>query len=168
LDSDGSVLYFEMAACKATCSGVVACTAFLYDSEDGDCYLYGEHMAVSTDPALDGWEYSPMATNAVVTNGDYTVTRFFKNQGWTCWAKNATAAYTAAGCDTDAAKDGCAELKTAKDAADAKVADLAKGTTAATTKPAVTTATIDQGSSASVLATSIAAVLMGAIAAMFF
>ena len=78
------------------------------------------------------------------------------------------AAYTAAGCDTDGAKDGCAELKTAKDAADAKVADLAKGTTAATTKPGVTTATIDQGSSASVLATSVAAVLMGAIAAMFF
>jgi len=83
-------------------------------------------------------------------------------------ADAAAKAYTAAGCDTDAAKDGCAELKTAKDAADAKVADLAKGTTAATTKPAVTTATIDQGSSASVLATSIAAVLMGAIAAMLF
>jgi len=41
-------------------------------------------------------------------------------------AAAAAKAYTAAGCNTDAAKDGCAELKKAKAAADAKV-DLAEG-----------------------------------------
>ena len=37
-------------------------------------------------------------------------------------AAAAAKAYTDVGCDTDAAKDGCAELKQAKDAADMAVA----------------------------------------------
>ena len=63
-------------------------------------------------------------------------------------AAAAAKAYTAAGCNTDVAKDGCAELQKAKVAADAKV-DLA------------------ERNGASGLAVSIAAALTGTIAAMF-
>ena len=62
-------------------------------------------------------------------------------------ADDAAKAYTTAGCDENAAKDGCAELKKVKAAADAKIIDLA------------------EGNGASGLAASIAAVLVGAIAA---
>ena len=65
-------------------------------------------------------------------------------------ADAAAKAYTAAGCDKDPTEDGCAELEKAKAAADAKVAELA------------------EGNSASGLAASIAAVLLGAMVAMFF
>ena len=98
------------------------------------------------------------ATQAVWAGGNYAIgpckdSCFFRGDASAvakAAADAAAKAYTAAGCDTDAAKDGCAELKKAKAAADAKVADLA------------------DGSGASGLAASIAAVLVGAIAAVSF
>jgi len=71
-------------------------------------------------------------------------------------AEAAAKAYTDAGCDKDAAKTGCAELKKAKDAADA-----AAGIT--TAAPIVTTTATYSG--ASQLTTSVVAVFAGAIVA---
>ena len=135
----------ELAASSGTADVATTIT-----KADGSTVAVGISAAASKAAAGAGSE--PATTTAAPGSAPATTTAAAGDASAAAKAvaDAAAKAYTAAGCDKDATKDGCAELEKVKAAADAKVADLAGG------------------NSASDLAASIAAVLVGAIAAMSF